>query len=61
MPAFAGRNAARCASYAWMGENRDAFSGAARAATQHALEKHAAEEASRGAATTPGPTCRPRH
>ncbi len=47
MPKFAGRNQARTASYDWMGDNRDAFSGASRAATQLALEKHAAEEAAR--------------
>ncbi len=53
MPAFAGRNERRTASYTWMGENREAFSGASRAATQHALEKHAAEVAQGGAAPRP--------
>ena len=47
MPKFAGRNQLRTASYDWMGDNRDTFSGASRAATQKALEKHAAEEAAR--------------
>ena len=47
MPKFAGRNELRTASYDWMGDNRETFSGASRAATQKALEKHAAEEAAR--------------
>ena len=47
MPKFAGRNERRTASYDWMGDNRDTFSGASRAATQLALDKHAAEEAAR--------------
>ena len=47
MPKFCGRNVRRTASYDWMGDNRDTFSGASRAATQLALEKHAAEEAAR--------------
>jgi limonene 1,2-monooxygenase len=47
MPKFCGRNARRQASYDWMGDNREAFSGASRAATQLALDKHAAEEAAR--------------
>ncbi len=47
MPKFAGRNDRRTASYDWMGANRETFSGASRAATQAALDKHAAEEAAR--------------
>ena len=47
MPKFAGRNVRRTASYDWMGDNRETFSGASRAATQLALEKHAAEEAAK--------------
>ena len=47
MPKFAGRNERRTASYDWMGDNRETFSGASRAATQLALEKHAAEEAAK--------------
>ena len=47
MPKFADRNERRAASYDWMGDNRDTFSGASRAATQLALDKHAAEEAAR--------------
>ena len=47
MPKFCGRNARRQASYDWMGDNRERFSGASRSATQAALDKHAAEEAAR--------------
>ena len=47
LPKFCGRNERRQASYDWMGANRDRFSGASRAATQAALDKHAAEEAAK--------------
>ena len=47
MPKFCCRNDRRQTSYTWMGDNRDRFSGASRAATQLALEKHAAEEAAK--------------
>jgi limonene 1,2-monooxygenase len=45
MPQFANRNEWRTASYNWLGDNRDAFSGASRAAVEHALQKHAALDA----------------
>jgi limonene 1,2-monooxygenase len=45
MPHFANRNEWRTASYNWLGDNRDAFSGASRAAVEHALQRHAALDA----------------
>jgi limonene 1,2-monooxygenase len=45
MPQFANRNESRTASYNWLGDNRDAFSGASRAAVEHALQKHTALDA----------------
>jgi limonene 1,2-monooxygenase len=45
MPQFANRNEWRTASYDWLGDNRDAFSGASRAAVEHALQRHAALDA----------------
>jgi limonene 1,2-monooxygenase len=45
MPQFANRNESRTASYKWLGDNRDAFSGASRAAVEHALQKHTALDA----------------
>jgi len=44
MPKFCGRNERRQASYDWLGDNREAFGEARRAATQAALDRHAAEE-----------------
>jgi hypothetical protein len=35
----------RTASYNWLGDNRDAFSGASRAAVEQALQRHAALDA----------------
>ncbi len=49
MPKFCGRNIRRQVSYDWLGDNREAFSGASRAATQAALEKHAAEQTAKAA------------
>ena len=50
MPHFRGTNAARAASYRWVGDNNVEFSGKRQAAVEAMFRKHEAEVAhSRGA------------